>query len=187
MFSFLQFVWSSPHILNSDLDIPKYSWQSIIWEDNWQFELRKYFVQIQEPPKKSFLRLWRLDVACVAYVAECMCGATLSLETVASACGVPRSLLRLCKWRATLSSKKCLCCSQLASWWHWPESWVRQARLSTPLSSVANAQVWRACRCLSCLWLTSTFEPGKAEDIKMSPRTITQHSLSHYYQGSIGF
>ena len=182
--SFLQFVWSSPHILNSDLDIPKYSWQSIIWEDNWQFELRKYFVQIQEPPKKSFLRLWWVHVACVVYVAECMCGATLSLETVASACGVPRSLLRLCKWRATLSSKKCLCCSQLASWWHWPELSETSQALHTFVKCWSSLA---ACRCLSCLWLTSTFESSKAEDIKMSPRTITQHSLSHHYQGSIGF
>ena len=184
MFSFLQFVWSSPHILNSDLDIPKYSWQSIIWEDNWQFQLRKYFVQIQEPPKKSFLRLWWLDVACVAYVA--------------SACVVPRSLLRLWRVHVGCHAVSWDCASGVPRWalrsvsvaanWQAGDidlSWVRQARLSTPLSSVA--QVWLACRCLSCQRFTSTFEPGKAEDIKMSPRTITQHSLPHHYQGSIGF
>ena len=41
-----------------------------------------------------------MHVACVVYVAECMCGATLSLETVASACV---AYVAECMWGATQS------------------------------------------------------------------------------------
>ena len=117
------------------------------------------------------LRLWRVHVG---HMWQSACGMGCHAVSWDCASGVPRWALRSVS---------------VAANWQAGDidlSWVRQARLSTPLSSVANAQVWLAWRCLSCLWLTSTFERSKAEDIKMSPRTITQHSLYHY-QGSIGF